>query len=61
MDEWVLWLIVAVEVTEVGGVVRIGGEEWTARAFDDALVIPVSAAVSVMRISGTTAYVYPLE
>jgi membrane protein implicated in regulation of membrane protease activity len=50
------------EVTDRDGRVRIDGEEWTARAaFDDSLVIPVGATVDVMRISGTTAFVYPRE
>jgi membrane protein implicated in regulation of membrane protease activity len=49
------------EVTDRDGLVRIDGEEWTARAFDESLVIPVGAAVDVMRISGTTAFVYPRE
>jgi membrane protein implicated in regulation of membrane protease activity len=49
------------EVTDRDGLVRIGGEDWTARSFDDFTVIPTGAAVNVMRISGTTAYVYPLE
>ena len=49
------------EVTGQDGRVRIDGEEWTARAFDDSLVIPVGATVDVMRISGTTAFVYPRE
>jgi membrane protein implicated in regulation of membrane protease activity len=49
------------EVTDRDGLVRIGGEDWTARSFDDFTVIPAGAAVNVMRISGTTAYVYPLE
>lgn len=49
------------EVTDRDGLVRIDGDEWTARAFDDSTVIPVGAAVDVMRISGTTAYVYPRE
>jgi len=49
------------EVTDRGGRVRIDGEEWTARPFDDTMVIPVGAAVDVMRISGTTAFVYPRE
>jgi membrane protein implicated in regulation of membrane protease activity len=48
-------------VTDRDGLVRIDGEDWTARSFDDDTVIPEGAAVSVMRISGTTAYVYPLE
>lgn len=49
------------EVSDRDGLVRIDGEEWTARAFDDDTVIPEGAPVSVMRISGTIAYVYPLE
>lgn len=49
------------EVTDQDGLVRIDGEEWTARSFDESTVIPVGAAVDVMRISGTTAFVYPRE
>jgi membrane protein implicated in regulation of membrane protease activity len=49
------------EVSDRDGLVRIDGEEWTARVFDDTTVIPAGAAVDVMRISGTTAYVYPRE
>lgn len=49
------------EVTDRDGLVRIDGEEWTARTFDHATAIPVGAAVDVMRISGTTAFVYPRE
>ena len=49
------------EVSDRDGLVRIDGEEWTARTFDESTVIPVGAAVDVMRISGTTAYVYPRE
>ncbi|TLQ42727.1 NfeD family protein [Streptomyces marianii] len=49
------------EVTGTGGRVRIGGEEWTARAYDESLVIPPGTAVDVMEISGATAVVYPRE
>jgi len=49
------------EVTGLGGLVRIDGEEWTARAYDDTVVIPAGAAVDVMEISGSTAIVYPRE
>lgn len=49
------------EVTDRDGLVRIEGEEWTARVFDEVSVIPVGAAVDVMRISGTTAFVYQRE
>ncbi|MDX3672228.1 NfeD family protein [Streptomyces europaeiscabiei] len=47
------------EVTGLGGRVRIDGEEWTARAYDETLVIPPGTAVDVIEISGTTALVYP--
>ncbi|MFF1506478.1 NfeD family protein [Streptomyces sp. NPDC058326] len=49
------------EVTGLGGRVRIGGEEWTARAYDETLVIPPGATVDVMEIDGATAVVYPRE
>ncbi|MFL6121643.1 NfeD family protein [Actinophytocola sp.] len=49
------------EVTDRDGRVRIDGEEWTARPFDESQVIPVGTPVDVMRISGTTAFVYPRE
>ncbi|MCF4136800.1 NfeD family protein [Streptomyces sp. Tue 6430] len=49
------------EVTGTGGRVRIEGEEWTARAYDETLVIPPGTAVDVMEISGSTALVYPRE
>lgn len=49
------------EVTGYGGRVRIGGEEWSARSYDETLVIPVGAAVDVMQIEGATALVYPRE
>ena len=49
------------EVTGHGGRVRIGGEEWTARAMDDSVVIPAGATVDVMRIDGATAVVYARE
>lgn len=49
------------EVNDRDGLVRIDGEEWTARSFDEVSVMPAGAPVNVMRISGTTAYVYPME
>ncbi|HWM01768.1 MAG TPA: NfeD family protein [Actinophytocola sp.] len=49
------------EVTGRAGTVRIGGEEWTARALDEGLVIPAGAAVDVIQIDGATAVVYPRE
>ena len=49
------------EVSGLDGRVRIGGEEWTARAYDQTLVIPAGATVDVLEINGTTALVYPRE
>lgn len=49
------------EVTAHDGRVRIAGEEWTARAYDDTLVIPAGATVDVIEIEGATALVYPRE
>jgi membrane protein implicated in regulation of membrane protease activity len=49
------------EVTMYGGRVRIGGEVWSARSYDETLVIPAGSAVDVMQIEGATALVYPRE
>ncbi|GII79570.1 membrane protein [Sphaerisporangium rufum] len=49
------------EVTGHDGRVRISGEEWSARAYDDTLVIPAGATVDVIEIEGATALVYPRE
>jgi membrane protein implicated in regulation of membrane protease activity len=52
------------DVTALEGRVRIGGEEWSARAYPgtyDDTVIPVGTVVDVMEISGSTALVYPRE
>jgi membrane protein implicated in regulation of membrane protease activity len=49
------------EVTGHTGRVRIGGEEWSARAYDETLVIPAGTTVDVIEIEGATALVYPRE
>jgi membrane protein implicated in regulation of membrane protease activity len=49
------------EVTGRDGRVQIGGEEWSARAYDETLVIPAGAVVDVIEIEGATALVYPRE
>jgi membrane protein implicated in regulation of membrane protease activity len=41
------------------GTVRIGGEVWTARAYDDDTVIETGAKVQVVEIRGATALVAP--
>ena len=49
------------EVNGHSGRVRIGGEEWSARSYDETLVIPAGQTVDVMQIEGATALVYPRE
>jgi membrane protein implicated in regulation of membrane protease activity len=44
-----------------GGRVRIGGEEWSSRSYDETLVIPAGSTVDVIQIEGATALVYPRE
>ncbi len=54
----------AVVLEEVGphsGRVRIGGEVWSARSYDETQVIPAGKTVDVMHIEGATALVYPRE
>ena len=41
-----------------GGRVKIGGEVWTARAFDESQVIEPGARVEIVKIEGATALVY---
>lgn len=43
------------------GLVKLNGEEWSARSLDEDLVIPVGTHVDVMEIDGATAVVYPRE
>ena len=46
------------EVSAQGGQIQIGGELWTARAFDETEVIEAGAAVDVFEIRGATALVH---
>ncbi len=43
------------------GQVRIDGENWSARTYDESLVIPVGTLVDVLEIKGVIALVYPKE
>jgi membrane protein implicated in regulation of membrane protease activity len=52
---------VVTEVSGDGGRIRLDGDEWTARPYDDSLVIPAGTTVHVMEIRGATALVYPRE
>ena len=48
-------------ITDDGGKVRIGGELWSARPYDESQVIPVGSSVDVFAIEGATALVHPRE
>lgn len=41
------------------GRIRLNGNEWSARSFDNAQVLPAGTVVRVMKISGATALVLP--
>ena len=49
--------VVTAEVTSRGGQVLLGGDTWSARAFDDADVFETGQDVMVMSIDGATAVV----
>ncbi len=49
------------QVDAVCGTVRIGGEIWSARTYDESQVIAEGTRVSVYEIDGATALIYPRE
>ncbi len=49
------------QVDAVCGTVRIGGEIWSARTYDETQVIAEGTRVSVYEIDGVTALIYPRE
>lgn len=49
------------QITAEQGLIRLSGENWSARPLDEQLVIPTGAAVDVMEIQGATAIVYPRD
>lgn len=53
--------VVTEEVSTRGGQIKLAGEVWTARPYDESLVIPEGSTVDVFEISGATAVVYPVE
>ena len=53
--------VVLEEVTGSQGLIKLSGEVWSARAFDEDQVIPAGTPVDVMEIDGATAIVYPRE
>ncbi len=50
--------LVVSEVSSQGGQIRIGGELWTARPYDETEVIEPGATVDVFEIQGATALVH---
>jgi membrane protein implicated in regulation of membrane protease activity len=50
--------LVVQEVSSQAGQIRVGGEIWTARPYDDDQVIPVGAKVDIFQIKGATALVH---
>ncbi|MDQ1705787.1 MAG: hypothetical protein QOF18_2153 [Frankiaceae bacterium] len=48
-------------VDGASGQVRIGGEVWSARSYDESHVIPAGSKVDIAQIDGATAVVIPLE
>lgn len=53
--------VVITQVDAESGTVRIDGEVWSARAYDETQVLPQGTRVSVFEIVGATALVYPRE
>ena len=53
--------LVIEEVNAQGGRVRIGGEVWSARSYDESQIMPVGSTVDVFQIEGATALVHPRE
>ena len=49
------------EDTAQGGRIRIGGEVWSARSYDESQVLPAGSTVDVFAIEGATALVHPRE
>ena len=52
---------VLAEVSPHEGRIRIGGEEWSARPYDEASVIPAGSTVDILQIKGATALVHQRE
>ena len=53
--------VAVTEITGRAGQVRIGGEVWSARTYDERHVVPAGSPVDIAQIDGATALVLPLE
>lgn len=47
------------EVTATGGAVKIDGQDWSARTYDDSMVIDAGTEVEVFELDGAVVVVYP--
>jgi len=52
---------VLADISPQAGRIRIGGEEWSARPYDEISVIPAGSTVDVLQIKGATALVHQRE
>lgn len=52
---------VLADVSPHTGRIRIGGEEWSARPYDETSVIPAGSTVDILQIKGATALVHQRE
>jgi membrane protein implicated in regulation of membrane protease activity len=52
---------VLADVSPQAGLIRIGGEEWSARPYDETSLIPAGSVVDVLQIKGATALVHKRE
>ena len=50
--------VVVEQVSSLGGQIRVGGDLWTARPYDDSEVIEPGATVDIFEIRGATALVH---
>jgi membrane protein implicated in regulation of membrane protease activity len=50
--------VTVAEISAQSGQIKLAGEIWTARPYDESEVIPAGARVQVFEIRGATAYVY---
>jgi membrane protein implicated in regulation of membrane protease activity len=53
--------VVVEEVSRHGGQVKLVGEVWTARAYDETQVIPAGTTVDVIEVDGATVLVYSIN
>ncbi len=53
--------LVLADVGPHSGRIRIGGEEWSARPYDETSVIPAGTTVDILQIKGAMALVHPRD